>query len=161
MIWQTRSTGSADTERLGDLIGRRLKGGEVIELVSDLGGGKTTLVRGLARGAGSSTAVASPTFTLQKIYKAQDLEIHHFDFYRLDKAGVIAGMLEESLGDPKVVTVIEWSQLISGVLPPARLIIELEPVATSSDGRLISIKYRPSEQKLVEQLKNDWEVLKP
>jgi len=71
------------TEQLAEAIGRRLTGGEVIELVSDLGGGKTTFVRGLARGLGSADVVSSPTFTVSKVYKADKLELHHFDFYRL------------------------------------------------------------------------------
>src|SRR5690606_33786002 len=62
--WRTSSTSSEATERLGERLGKALKGGEVIELASDLGGGKTTLVRGLARGAKSSDKVASPTFTI-------------------------------------------------------------------------------------------------
>ncbi|MBX4191001.1 tRNA (adenosine(37)-N6)-threonylcarbamoyltransferase complex ATPase subunit type 1 TsaE, partial [Candidatus Saccharibacteria bacterium] len=84
MIWQTVSTSSAETESIGSLIGASLKGGEVIELRSDLGGGKTTFVRGLAAGAGSKANVTSPTFTLSRLYPAKNFSIHHFDFYRLN-----------------------------------------------------------------------------
>lgn len=55
--------------KLGELLGSKLTGGEVIELRSDLGGGKTTFTKGIVKGAGSSDVVASPTFTLKKIYK--------------------------------------------------------------------------------------------
>src|SRR5262245_31168810 len=61
MTRQISSASSAETEELAQSLGRRLKGGEVIELVSDLGGGKTTFVRGLAKGAGSPDKVASPS----------------------------------------------------------------------------------------------------
>src|SRR5438046_2901303 len=117
MTWQTSSTGSADTERLGELLGKLISGGEVVELMSDLGGGKTTFIRGLVRGLGGQDMVASPTFTLNRIYKAGNLEIHHFDFYRLNEPGVVAAQLEESLQNPKVVTVVEWSKIVENVLP--------------------------------------------
>src|SRR5690606_22283628 len=52
---------SNETERLAEQLGKKLRGGEVIELISDLGGGKTTFTRGLAKGVGSSDRVASPT----------------------------------------------------------------------------------------------------
>jgi len=62
---------------------------EIIELRSDLGGGKTTFTQGLAAGAGSKDAVSSPTFTLKKIYRAGELHIYHYDFYRLNEPGIL------------------------------------------------------------------------
>ena len=106
-----------------------LRGGEVIELVSDLGGGKTTLVRGLARGAGSQDKVASPSFTISKVYKTDKLEIHHFDFYRLSEPGVVADELAEVVGDPKIVVVVEWADAVRHVLPDKRLSIKIEQTA--------------------------------
>jgi tRNA threonylcarbamoyladenosine biosynthesis protein TsaE len=117
------STGSENTEKLGEQLGRALKGGETIELVSDLGGGKTTFVRGLARGIGSSDKVASPTFTISRLYKSDKLELHHFDFYRLPDAGLMAHELAEALHDPKVVLLVEWADVIRHVLPEKRLTI--------------------------------------
>jgi tRNA threonylcarbamoyladenosine biosynthesis protein TsaE len=106
-----------------------LRGGEVIELVSDLGGGKTTLVRGLARGAGSRDKVASPSFTINKIYKTDRLEIHHFDFYRLSEPGVVADELAEVVGSPNIVVVVEWADVARHVLPDRRLSIKIEQTA--------------------------------
>lgn len=105
-------------------MGKALRGGEVIELVSDLGGGKTTFVRGLARGADSKDKVASPTFTISKVYQTDKFEIHHFDFYRLHEAGIVADELSEVIGDPKVVVVIEWAEVVHHVLPDKRLTIK-------------------------------------
>lgn len=68
---QIVSTSSDATEKLGEQVGKRLKGGEVIELISDLGGGKTTFIRGLARGMGSTDHVSSPTFTISKFYSVK------------------------------------------------------------------------------------------
>ena len=139
--WQTHSTSSEDTEALGERVGARLKGGEVIELVSDLGGGKTTFVRGLVRGAGSTDRVASPTFTISREYAAPKFTIVHFDFYRLAEAGVIAEELKEFMGDPGYVVVVEWGDMVADVLPAERLSVELRH--TDDESRAI-IAYYPS-----------------
>lgn len=114
------------TELLAEKIGARLKGGEVIELVSDLGGGKTTFMRGLARGAKSTDSVTSPTFTVSKVYQSPGFEIHHFDFYRLPDPGLMIHELEDLVGDPGAVVAVEWADAIQQVLPEGRLTITIE-----------------------------------
>lgn len=106
-------------------IGSVLKGGEVIELVGDVGAGKTTFVRGLARGADSPDHVSSPTFTVEQIYDGR-VELHHLDLHRLGEPGLIAHQLEESMADPKNVVVMEWADTIQDSLPECRLIIKFE-----------------------------------
>jgi len=101
----------------------------VIELVSDLGGGKTTFVRGLVRGMGSHDHVASPTFTISRIYSAGNHTIHHFDFYRLHEAGLIGEELTETLEDPHAVTIVEWADVVKSVLPHNRLTIMIQKKA--------------------------------
>lgn len=160
MIWQTSSTASADTERLGELLGKHLRGGEVIELRSDLGGGKTTFVRGLARGAGSRDRVSSPTFTLSRVYKAKSLDIYHFDFYRLDDAGILRDQLAEAISDNQVV-VVEWSDIVQDVLPEARIVIKFEPTAASPDERQIIVSYTEKYRPLIEKLQTDWVEVEP
>jgi len=122
---QKKSESSEQTERFGEQLGKRLKGGEAIELKSDLGGGKTTFVRGLARGLGSRDNVGSPTFTICRIYAADRLSLYHFDFYRLQEAGIIADELAEAIQDPLVVTVVEWGEVVHDVLPDDRLAVAI------------------------------------
>jgi tRNA threonylcarbamoyladenosine biosynthesis protein TsaE len=106
----------------------------VLELISDLGGGKTTFVQGLARGLGYHGPVTSPTFTLSQVYRINpQLELHHYDLYRLGQSGVVGDELAEDLGDQAVITVIEWSGLVKTELPADRLSVEFE--VTSVDGR--------------------------
>ncbi len=136
---------------LAEKLGRALKGGEVIELASDLGGGKTTFVRGLARGAGSKDKVASPTFTINKVYDCPTFQIHHFDFYRLSEPGIIADELAEVLGDPQAVIVIEWADVVQHVLPADRLSITI--AQTPSGTRDITFHASPAVTYLVEALK--------
>lgn len=111
----------------------------MIELVSDLGGGKTTFVRGLARGAGSQDRVASPTFTISREYNAPKFTIAHFDFYRLGEAGIVADELAEIAGDPHYVVVVEWGEIVHDVLPKKRLSVHLQ--LTGETGRRLMFEY--------------------
>jgi tRNA threonylcarbamoyladenosine biosynthesis protein TsaE len=154
MNWVIRSTSADDTERIGRLLASIIKPPEVIELRSDLGGGKTTFTKGLVLGFGSRDKVSSPTFTLNKIYKAPHLEIHHFDFYRLDEPGVVSDQLKESLQDPKVVTIVEWADIVKGVLPDERITIEFRPVADNEDERVVTFEIPPSKVEIIEKLRN-------
>ncbi|HUD03303.1 MAG TPA: tRNA (adenosine(37)-N6)-threonylcarbamoyltransferase complex ATPase subunit type 1 TsaE [Patescibacteria group bacterium] len=136
---QITSTSSSNTERIAAQIGKNLHGGEVIELVSDLGGGKTVFVKGLASGAGSKDDVTSPTFTISKIYNCSKFAIHHFDFYRLSDPGVVALELKEVMQDPKIVVAIEWANIVDNVLPADRLRVEI--AQTGNDSRILKICY--------------------
>lgn len=125
MILSLDTTDSDQTEQVAETIGRRLKGGEVIELIGDLGTGKTTFTRGLARGIRSDDHVSSPTFTIKKVYMGKKLWMNHFDFYRLQDAGIIEHELGESITDGDSVTVIEWGGVVAHVLPEEKLTINL------------------------------------
>lgn len=142
------TTSAQATERLGELIGKNLKGGEVIELVSDLGGGKTTFVRGLARGFGSPDKVASPTYTISKVYKHGSRELHHFDFYRLQEAGLISHELTEVIEDPACTVVFEWGEVIQNVLPASRLTVTI--TKTGEEARNLAFRYPDSLAYLME-----------
>lgn len=137
-------------------------GGELVELSGDLGGGKTTFTQGLAKGLGSKDIVNSPTFTLSRIYKARgDIEIHHFDFYRLNEPGVLQDQLAESLADNKAVTVIEWSGIVEEVLPNERISIEFKPTATNPDERLVNFKYAAEFADIIKNVQTDWGQIRP
>jgi len=126
------SSGSPeDTVAFGERLGRCLRGGDVVELVSDVGGGKTTLVRGMAFGVGSSDQVQSPTFTIQRIYKGEGRDLHHFDFYRIQDPGVLRELAAESIMDKNAVVVIEWGGAVSDALPQERLRLEIVVVNES------------------------------
>lgn len=144
------STSSDATEKIAERIAHNLRGGELIELASDLGGGKTTFVRGLARGIGSEDKVASPTFTIAKVYKSSKLELHHFDFYRLADAGLVAYELHDLIGDPEVAVVVEWGGIVEHVLPEERLSIALERAHDADDKRRLVCKYPEALAYLVE-----------
>ncbi len=115
-----------ETKSLGLSIGLSLGGGEVIELVGDVGTGKTTLVKGVAVGLGIDEYIQSPSFTINRLYDGRDdIKLSHYDFYRLDNAGIMADELGEEIGSPGVVTIIEWAGVVEGVLPDDRLTIKI------------------------------------
>lgn len=102
----------------GEQLGAALHVGIVIELIGDVGAGKTTFVKGLARGLGVSDDVQSPSFTISRVYEARDgLELRHYDFYRLSEPGVMQMELAEAIASPHVVTVVEWGDIVADVLP--------------------------------------------
>ncbi len=114
-----------------------------------MGGGKTTLTRGIARGAGSSDVVGSPTFMLSKIYKAVKCDIYHFDFYRLTKAGLLEHELQFVLENPKAVVIVEWGEVVQHVLPDNRLVIHIKK--TSDEGRELVCTFPKELEYLVEK----------
>lgn len=123
---------------LGQKIGRNVRGRLVIELIGDVGAGKTTLTKGIASGMGVVEAVQSPTFNLNRLYEADSgMRLSHYDFYRLNDAGVMADELSETISDDQTVTVVEWSDVVSGVLPKDRLVISIQ--AVSDDSRRLDI----------------------
>lgn len=120
--------------------------------MSDLGGGKTTFTRGLVRGLGSGDKVASPTFTISKMYQAGEREVHHFDFYRLHEPGIIADELAEVVNDPQAIVVVEWADVVQHVLPEKRLTITIEQTPTGS--RKLTFKAPESLTYLIEEVQN-------
>lgn len=114
-----------ETKAFAETIGRNLKGGEVFELIGDVGAGKTTFTKGLALGLAIDDDVQSPSFTISRVYDARDsLQLVHYDFYRLDDPGIMADELREMVTDPKTVTVIEWADIVDGVLPEGRVTLK-------------------------------------
>lgn len=136
----------------GKALGALLRGGEVIELIGDVGAGKTTFTKGLAAGLGISDDVQSPTFTISRIYPARDnLEMAHYDFYRLHHPGVLKMEIEQAVHDCGMVTVIEWGDIIEGVLPEERMRVTLSSPAETV--REINIETRGDRLgKLVQEL---------
>lgn len=136
----------------GAKLGACLTGGEVIELVGDIGAGKTTMTKGVARGMGIDEDVQSPTFTISRVYDAEHgLRLAHYDFYRLVDAGIMSMELDEAVHDPRTVTIIEWAEIVAGVLPKDTLVITIE--AGSETSRKLTLAVGGlSSQRLVEAL---------
>ena len=134
----THINSDGEMKQFGARIGGVLRGGEVIELVGDVGAGKTTLVKGLAIGLDIDEDIQSPSFTISRTYDGRDeLRLCHYDFYRLDDAGIMARELHETARDRLTITVIEWADIAVDVLPADRLTLEIIP--TSETGREVTL----------------------
>lgn len=110
------------TEAFGERLGAALVPGSCLALVGDLGAGKTTLVRGLARGLETRSAVASPTFTRMRVLEGR-LPLLHFDAWRGGGEGLFEEGRELLAGDG--VAVVEWADRVTPFLPIPRLELHL------------------------------------
>ncbi len=124
------SHAASQTQKAGTVLGRLLKPGDIILLEGDLGAGKTTFTKGVAQGLEVEGYVNSPTFTLVNEYQGR-LPIYHMDCYRLEsgREALDFGLEEYIYGDG--VTLIEWPERISEVLPAEFLRIKLSYVHES------------------------------
>ena len=110
----------------GKALAKTVKIPAVIELVGDVGAGKTTITKGLAQGLGIDEEITSPTFTISKVYEnSRGQKLVHYDFYRLENPGIMVEDLFENLQDPHTVTVIEWADMVSEILPANHLRLEI------------------------------------
>ncbi len=125
----------AATLALGARLAGVLQPGLYIELVGDLGAGKTTLVRGLLRALGYQGRVKSPTFTLVEYYPVLRFNLYHFDLYRFEdpEEWLDAGFREHFNGDS--VCLVEWPQKAAGCLPLADVTLRLD-IVDQGVGRL-------------------------
>ncbi|HOO43467.1 MAG TPA: tRNA (adenosine(37)-N6)-threonylcarbamoyltransferase complex ATPase subunit type 1 TsaE [Bacillota bacterium] len=130
----------SDTNHLAEIISQNLFPGFVLGLTGDLGSGKTTFTKYLAKHMGISDTLNSPTFTILKVYDNDPLDLYHMDVYRLE-GGDYDYELEDFIYDHGV-SVIEWYQYIEEMLPEEMLKIsinvieeDLREVKISGEGR--------------------------
>ena len=115
------STSAEETIGLGEALGRVLGPTDVLVLTGDLGAGKTQLTKGVARGMGVTDDVTSPTFTIQMVYPGTELDLNHFDLYRLERADQLEDTgLFDVLG-AEGVCVIEWGEQFADEIGDERL----------------------------------------
>ncbi len=111
---------------------KRLKPGDVVLLTGDLGAGKTTFVKFVARELGFEGLVTSPTFTLLNEYSGK-MPIYHFDMYRLKSgAEAIESGLDEILKSGEGVCFVEWPQKVAGILPSKNIMLDITVLPDNS-----------------------------
>lgn len=136
--FETGTHSAVETFDLATRIGSILRAGDVVALSGDLGAGKTVFAKGIARSLGVIEDVVSPTFTLVREYDAR-LPLVHVDVYRLDHLQELHDVgFDEFLGDTAV-TVVEWGDRVSALLPPERLDVRLR-LGERDDDRIVTIQ---------------------
>ena len=111
------------TEALAEIIGEVAQAGENIVLTGDLGAGKTTLTKGIAKGLGIDQMIKSPTYTIIREYSQGRLPLYHMDVYRVGEGASDLGLDEYFEGNG--LSVIEWGNLLEADLPEIYLEIVL------------------------------------
>ena len=134
----TRSTD--ETLALAASVGEVLRPGDVVSLAGDLGTGKTVFARGVARALGVEDPVVSPTFTIVREYEGR-VPVVHVDVYRLDTFQELHDLGFEEVVRDDAVTIVEWGDVIDGMLPGDRLDVRLAAGA-DDDERVIEIEGR-------------------
>ena len=145
---------SAATEALGRLLGRHLKDGDVLCLSGDLGAGKTLLSRGVATSLGvDPDAVTSPTFAIMNVYEGRELEVRHFDLYRLNRPEELEDIGFEEYAGGDGVTLIEWAELFREQLPEEYLQVVLRHEGAGR--RAVLEAHGPRYDHLLEEVEKD------
>jgi len=122
-----------DTRAFGLELAQKLKPGDVIALIGDLGTGKTTLTKSIAEGLGISDMITSPTFTIVQEYASGRLPLYHFDVYRLCDPEEMYELGYEEYFFGQGVCVIEWADLIMEIIPEDSIFIRIEYGADSEE----------------------------
>lgn len=111
------TTSPRETEELGARMGREARPGEVYTLIGDLGVGKTVFTQGIAKGLGITEPISSPTFTIVQVYEEGRMPFYHFDVYRIGDIEEMDEIGYEDYFYGEGLTMIEWANLITEILP--------------------------------------------
>lgn len=130
-----------ETEALGRQLAVAVKPGQVIALTGDLGAGKTTLARAIARAIGICGPVTSPTFTILQEYDEGRLPLYHFDVYRIDDPSEMDELGYDEYFYGEGVCIIEWADKIDELLPPSTIRIHIS-YGAEEDQRICVIDQR-------------------
>lgn len=133
------SRSEAETESIGEALGKRLCPGTVLAFRGDLGMGKTAFTRGLARGLGCTGRVTSPTFTIVNEYEGK-IPLFHFDMYRLPDSDALFDIGWEDYLGRGGVCAVEWSERVSDALPEDTVWVSIARRPESDDWRTITVE---------------------
>lgn len=134
MTYTKKLNSPEETESFAIDLAERLEPGDLLTLEGDLGAGKTTFTKGLAKGLEIKRMVNSPTFTILKQYSGR-LDLNHFDVYRLENSDEDIGF--EEFFNSEAVSVVEWARFIEEYLPTERLEITIN--RQSEQGRKMTL----------------------
>lgn len=141
------------TQRVGARLGTFAQGGDVIALEGDLGTGKTVFAQGVGMGWGAASPLISPTFVLVRRHTRHKdrIYLYHIDLYRLNSAREAESLgLEEMLGDPNAVCMVEWADRAPDIFPEDLMWVSLRWL----DEHRRSFTFRASGERHIALLEN-------
>jgi len=126
----TITNNSRETAKIAAALAKRMKGGEVLALIGNLGSGKTTFAQAFAKALGVKERVQSPTFIFMHEHRLKRKNgpayFVHADAYRGGAAELRGIGIEEYFGRPDAVVLIEWADRVKGLLPRKRVTVRLK-----------------------------------
>lgn len=128
-----------ETVKIGEMLGRTLKSGNVVAFYGGLGAGKTAFTTGLARGIGLVCEVSSPTFAIVNVY-GKNSELCHFDMYRVDSWEDLYSTGFFEYIDMGSILAVEWSENIENALPNDTIRVTITKSDENEDKRFIKIE---------------------
>lgn len=137
---------------LATKLARAVQPPQLIELIGDLGGGKTAFTKALGKALGITKTITSPTFNIHRGYDFKGGKLEHFDLYRLGDDEIVLNELQDCLNDPETIVVVEWAQHFSNTLSSDRLVISFTYIDETSR-ELEIIATGPKSQKILEVLR--------
>ena len=154
------STSTAETEKIGQQVGQHLNGGDVVALEGDLGMGKTSFIRGLARGLDiKDREVSSPTFVFVHEHHGR-LSLIHMDLFRIEQSEDLFDLgIMDYLEGPRVIA-IEWAEKAGSLLPENKLTIKINETRNPQHRQLAFKTANPGYQPLLTSLKECFCILK-
>ncbi|ENZ5665173.1 tRNA (adenosine(37)-N6)-threonylcarbamoyltransferase complex ATPase subunit type 1 TsaE [Enterococcus hirae] len=148
-------SGLDKTEELAKVIGEVALPGDNLVLTGDLGAGKTTLTKGIARGLGIEQMIKSPTYTIIREYDQGRLPLYHMDIYRVAASGADLGLDEYFEGEG--LSVIEWGNLLEETLPEDYLELILEKSDTDLEYRYVKLQaYGEQSEAFKQRIVEQW-----
>ncbi|EMF0202139.1 tRNA (adenosine(37)-N6)-threonylcarbamoyltransferase complex ATPase subunit type 1 TsaE [Enterococcus hirae] len=148
-------SGLDKTEELAKVIGEVALPGDNLVLTGDLGAGKTTLTKGIARGLGIEQMIKSPTYTIIREYDQGRLPLYHMDIYRVAASGADLGLDEYFEGEG--LSVIEWGNLLEEALPEDYLELILEKSDTDLEYRYVKLQaYGEQSEAFKQRIMEQW-----
>lgn len=148
-------SGLDKTEELAKVIGEVALPGDNLVLTGDLGAGKTTLTKGIARGLGIEQMIKSPTYTIIREYDQGRLPLYHMDIYRVAASGADLGLDEYFEGEG--LSVIEWGNLLEEALPEDYLELILEKSDTDLEYRYVKLQaYGEQSEAFKQRIVEQW-----
>ncbi len=135
-----------DTIKLGEVLGRLLRPGDIVALKGGLGAGKTVLVKGIAKGLGIKEEPNSPTFVIMNAYRGR-VPLYHFDLYRVSGKKELEGIGYEDYFFGDGVTVVEWADRVEEIFPESAIEIEIKiPTKNTNSETAREIKLKGEEK---------------
>ncbi len=134
-----KSLSKKDTKKIALELSKTAVKGSVYALIGDLGCGKTLFSKAFAKGIGITETVVSPTFTLLEIYKTDNIELCHFDLYRINNVNEFDNLFFEDYWESDAVCLIEWADKALHLLPGNTMKIMFDYI--SENERRITVEY--------------------